>query len=120
MINEKELIKGLENLADIYRDKLSKAEDREHMSFLKGAIGAMIEVTDIIRNWPKVGEWIPVEERLPEPYEQVLVYTKGGHFCIATYFKEHKRWWFGSYWENLDFVIEWQPLPEPYEVKDND
>lgn len=53
MIDEKALIKGLEKLTDIYRDNLSKAETREHRNFLNGAVGAMIEVTDIIRNWPK-------------------------------------------------------------------
>ena len=54
MIDEKALIKGLEKLTDIYRDKLSKAETRELRNYLNGAIGAMIDVTDIIQNWPKV------------------------------------------------------------------
>lgn len=110
MIDEKKLIKELRK----YADELGTV--RGEIELANGVLKAI----PIVKNQPKVGEWIPCSKRLPEPYEQVLVYTKGGHFCIATYFKEHKRWWFGSYWENLDFVIEWQPLPEPYEVKENE
>lgn len=53
MVDEKALIKGLEKLTDKYRDRLTEAKTREKRDFLNGAIGAMIEVTDIIRNWPK-------------------------------------------------------------------
>ena len=53
MIDEKALIKRLEDLTDSYRDKLAKAETKEHKNFLNGVIGTLIDVTNIIRYWPK-------------------------------------------------------------------
>lgn len=53
MIDEKELIKCLEDLTDEYRDRLAKAETKEHKNFLNGVIGTLIDVTNIIRYWPK-------------------------------------------------------------------
>lgn len=70
---------------------------------------------EYILNQPKVGEWIPVEERLPEIFENVLIYTKSGHYHIGAYFEERKRWWLGVYWEDLDFILAWMPLPKPYD-----
>lgn len=79
---------------------------------------AYIEIMLIIESQPKVGKWIPVEERLPEICENVLIYTKSGHYHIGVYFEERKRWWLGVYWEDLDFILAWMPLPKPYEVKE--
>ena len=58
--------------------------------------------------------WIPVEERLPEGEEMVLVtcQTKSGR-------KSVNRAWYGEgFWHgtgSMSGVIAWRPLPEPYQ-----
>lgn len=106
MIDEKKLIEKLNE----YKSLLS-------LNVMKETLDCVIKT---IETQPKVGEWIPVEERLPESCENFLVYTKRGHYRIGEYFEEHKRWWLGVYWEDSDFILAWQPLPEPYEVKENE
>ena len=57
--------------------------------------------------------WIPVTERLPEKFENVLVANKRGkHYDID------KGWWNGSFFDRCakggyHSVTHWMPLPEP-------
>lgn len=104
MIDDKQLIEELRK----YADELGTV--RGEIELANGVLKAV----SIINEQPKVGEWIPVEERLPESCENALVYTKRGHYRIGEYFEEHKRWWLGAYWEDSDFILAWQPLPEPF------
>lgn len=107
MIDEKKLLEVME------RWKRGGIEEHEQSAFNLAI--------DLIKIQPKTGEWISIDEKKPKSYENVLIYTKGAYaFRIGSYFEEYKRWWLGSYWENLDFVLAWQPLPEPYEVKNDD
>lgn len=69
------------------------------------AVKIMSDVIEEINKMPKVGEWIPVSERLPEIAERCLVSAAGGIVMTCPYcemkFKEYG-------------VTAWQPLPEPY------
>lgn len=62
--------------------------------------------------------WIPVEERLPDGNENVLVTTDMGE--IASGYVTHGKWITN---QEPDYPIAWRPLPEPYrqkEERDND
>lgn len=65
-------------------------------------------VVDIIRKHMNDG-WIPVDERLPENNEDVLVTTDVGLITFG-YFS-HGEWITD---QEPDYPIAWRPLPEPY------
>ena len=80
-------------------------------------------IADIIDSQPKVGEWIPCSERLPELYEAWSCMKQSECVLVAV------KWWDGDITENVGWynengswsvesnnckVIAWQPLPEPY------
>ena len=60
-----------------------------------------------------IPRWIPVTERLPEKFENVLVANKRGkHYDID------KGWWNGSFFDrcakgSYSNVTHWMSLPEP-------
>lgn len=66
----------------------------------------------------KLGYDIEYEEaviysNLPDDGEEVLICYKWGHVCIDTFRQEE----YGCYFEDggdMDGVIAWMPLPEPY------
>ena len=97
MIDEKKLIEEIESYrGDIFTD----------------------EIIDLIKQQPKVGEWIPVSERLPEDgYGQTFLLTvKDGKETIVTFAKYQPKYrrfnltGARSYWK----PVAWMPLPEPY------
>ena len=47
------------------------------------------ELVDIIGNQPKVGEWIPCSERLPEEYQTVITTHEDGSVIVHGYMKKH-------------------------------
>lgn len=59
--------------------------------------------------------WIPVEVRLPELYETVIVTTSAN--MVTTAFMTNNRRWIYLEGKELYFkavVTAWMPLPEPY------
>lgn len=66
--------------------------------------------------------WIPVEERLPEPWDLVLVTDSCKNVSVCQMSRSNKNW----YDENEgwmyfpDSIIAWMHLPEPYQEGDRE
>lgn len=79
-------------------------------------------ILNIIKSQPKVGEWIPVEERLPKHYGQYLITAindyEGIYMAVSSYDSQYKS--FSSDGVEDDIAIAWMDLPKMYEVKDNE
>lgn len=69
--------------------------------------------------------WIPVEERLPEEDERVMINTKNEVVKEGTYTERYgytmrKGFFTENCFEDLQGVTAWQPLPEPYKGGQNE
>lgn len=121
MIDEKKLIEELnkgKRLVQKYKEYT--AED------------AYNHVITTVNEQPKVGEWIPCSEGLPEEvegaeyYDSVIVTLNDGRVAEGCYRNADKEWWVDApdgehFSENMtDRVIAWMPLPEPYREGDSD
>ncbi len=71
-------------------------------------VGDKLSPTDKDINVPS--KWIPVTERLPEPFEIVLVYDHTGKSINWAYMTRHREW-VGTIVSHI--VTHWMPLPEP-------
>lgn len=69
---------------------------------------SLIRFENLVKEQPKIGEWIPSIERLPEERGNYLVQFDDGF--IATV--ERGDEWF--LWADSGDVVAWMPLPEPY------
>lgn len=113
MIDEKKLI------AEI-REKIRPESFGEQCNSLD-VIYAMLQLID---EQPKVGEWIPSSERLPEEKESVLVqWEKYDRYLNITTTYLDVMWLDDAeekVFETINGVpngkvVAWQPLPEPWE-----
>ena len=62
-----------------------------------------------------VQEWISVNDRLPEPWKQVLIYSRHNFCESALYIGVSGKWRVTWNHEMLDAdsVTHWMPLPQP-------
>ena len=69
----------------------------------------------LIENGVTVQEWISVDDRLPEPWKQVLIYSRHDFCESAFYIGVSGKWRVTWNHEMLDAdsVTHWMPLPEP-------
>ena len=129
-----ELEKILEEIQKAFEENTEDimGEDGEHHFVIDGCT-AMFLAQDIIHKHINDG-WIPVDERLPmrtfdekinESYQKYLVFidgVDGWDIDIAVYdFWNDKKWReaHDGYGE-IENVIAWRPLPEPYHLERSD
>ena len=63
---------------------------------------------DIVQEVAKEYGWIPVTERLPEPFQRVLVYDAWDDSMTIEHLQENDSF--------IDSVVAWMPLPiAPYQ-----
>lgn len=88
-------------------------------------IGLSPEEVKALRRQQRRYHWIPVEERLPEEDERVMISTKNEVVKEGTYTERYgyamrKGFFTENCFEDLQGVIAWQPLPESYKGGQNE
>lgn len=79
-------------------------------------------IIEIIEAQPKIGEWIPVEERLPKnggAYLITAINDCGGVYMDVSYYDSQYKI-FNCDGTDDDNAIAWMNLPKMYEVREND
>ena len=100
MIDEKRLI-----------EVMLKSREREH-----GPVASLIDwFIQVVEACPKVGEWIPCSERLPEDFEKVLTCDELGNMHVMGHHKIFE-YPFGIHPNDSRYYtpIAWMPLPDAY------
>ena len=114
MIDENKLIADMEKLPFIH-GKHDKKNANPH--FINGAESMYAIITELVDNQPKIGEWIPCSERLPEDGVNVLVTIDDGRYLsLYTFYVKSGEWvaFDGLAVDDAE-ITAWQPLPEPWE-----
>lgn len=104
MIDEKKLIEEIE-----------KIDMHGRMREYAGLCAAV----NIIKNQPKIGEWIPCSEALPPKPEENRAFDKKPVYLVSVNGEDypHRALWNGRCFTDGFLILEavaWMPLPEPY------
>ena len=113
MIDEKNLINRINEYIEEYSDV-----DENGYHNLKWC--AMMEALEVIKQQPKIGEWIPLtigEDgllncKLPEEDEKVLI--SGGGSVWEDIFMYDEEGYYLDIWGGDLIGLAWQPKPEPW------
>ena len=119
MIDEKKLIEDIE-----------KEIEFAMKCNMPAMVAGMRQIASVIEEQPKIGEWIPCSERLPEMHREDMeaegeyymisnpvIVTDGQQIYIAEYEEDmdYRYGWHSFDGEDYDNIIAWMPLPELYQ-----
>lgn len=142
MIDEKVL---LQSRPEALNDMMDMDLQNQKGGYNNGWNDCLFYFIDIIKKQPKVGEWIPVSERLPEEHESVFAKVYGtdqwnnalwrtrskevlvsiefddGNRTVTTSFALDGKWHIERRRLLHNFkVIAWMPLSKPYRSEENE
>ena len=124
MINENKLIQDIHNY---FIERI----DKSGLEFIDNDLLTLNkDICTIVKNQPKVDNWIPCSERLPdgcsdaeievivsthESYSETLIDDSGFALYYPGTNKFHSV--YGDRLDITEYVVAWQPLPTPYNKK---
>lgn len=113
MLTNKEAIEILQ----MYKDEMGQRIDKANALEAKDVYQWQMDGFDMAIDALNQTAWIPVGEKLPEPYESVLVSLiyQDKRFVSIDWVSDEGVW--QEY--RRSYVTAWKPLPEPYKGGDN-
>ena len=112
MIDEKKVIEEIQDHIEKERTKCNQMVELgldESVAKYNHGEYCYVNALHLVQSQPKVGEWVSVDERLPNKDGYFLITTSDNEIDIREYLYS-KGWG----WDGFERVIAWQPLPEPY------
>lgn len=125
MIDERKLLEKINDYCSEFDESLEENKSFDGYNIKSICMSVIAEILDLIQDQPKVGEWIPVEERLPEEHE--LIDDETGYYnksdevlcCCKNEYNEFEYWidyTIDGEWQYSEYIDGdekyWQPLPE--------
>lgn len=140
MIDEKVL---LQSRPEALNDKMDMDLQNQKGGYNNGWNDCLFMFIDRIKKQPKVGEWIPISERLPEEHDSIfaklygtdkwdsdLWRTVSNRVLVTVKRDDGTRFVKESHTRDGEWadekkcidckVIAWMPMPEPYKEKENE
>lgn len=113
-----DLISRQATIEDIVNTASRVGDNKTLKDKYDGAAFRQHEIIDIIESLPPAQQWIPVEERLPEPGKRVIVtyertYSDTGRtrrLVVDMIYSARTGWNDTPYIK----TVAWMPLPDPY------
>ena len=119
MIDEKKLIEEIRKRRDYWESKAAEYDEagpkyEYSMDMCDGKANELTTILSIIDKQPRVEEWIPCSERLPEEVRAIEVTMYDGSRAIGHFYKSLEAWFDSIYGGAID-VIAWKEPSEPWE-----
>ena len=99
---------------------MSVAYDAESVQRCIETVSNLPSIVDALPTVENAPQWTPATDRMPEPFKAVLVYTlsdDGDHCFMTTASHDCGKYWYDEcFYQRLNDVYAWMPLPKPYEV----